>query len=394
MKLPPGISAALNVVVLAATILAAVLMPETPPNDGSIVDRAVKKFNSMRSVSAGRTRETEGYYEDLFKSSKRSVAVSAVVSGQWAANWTTWEFMSVQDKSMKRRGDFLYFELLPNLDLADIEGRLVTNSFGMADREYDRSRRTGFRRCALIGDSMARGLGSTPGANYESLLEDTLNTSRPNPAYEGYEILNFGVEAYRITQMVEVARTKAAEFSPDCYILVLSDLSVSRKWADHIWQMVADDIDLQYDFLKDVVRRAGIRPGDDAIATETKLEPYRFEVLRWALEEIRNQAAGHNAGLVLFLVPTVEDPATLAVAFQGVHDLARGIGLPTIDLLDTFGGLPDRTPFKINRVRDQHPNDRGHRLLFNRLVSRLAENDEAWSVLTGVGQDTSPGAGR
>ena len=124
------------------------------------------------------------------------------------------------------------------------------------------------------------------------------------------------------------------------------------------------------------------------------MEPYRFEVLRWALEEMRNQAAAQNAGLVVFLVPTAEDPATLAVAFQGVYDLTRGMGVPTVDLLDTFAGLPDRTPFRINRVRDLHPNDRGHRRLFNQLVSRLAGNPEAWSVLTGVGPDIPPGAGR
>ena len=203
------------------------------------------------------------------------------------------------------------------------------------------------------------------------------------------------MEAYRLTQMVEVVRTKAAEFSPDCYILVLSDLSVSRKWADHIWQMVADGIDLQYDFLKDVVRRAGVRPGDDVVTMEIKLEPYRFEILGWALEEIKDQGARQNADLVLLLVPTVTEPAILVPSFRGIHDLARDVsGCRRSTCWSTpFGGL-DPTLFKVDREWDFHPNDRGHRRLFDRLMSRLDENPEAWSVLTGVGPDNPPGARR
>lgn len=393
MRASSAISAGLNLAVLAGVILAAVVVPETPREDKTLVDRTVRKFNAMRRISGGREEETEGYYEDLFQSSRRSVAISAVVSGQWAAKWTTWEFKQVQESTMKRRSDFLYFELLPHLDVREVDGRLVTNSFGMADREYPTTRQAGFRRCAFIGDSMTRGLGSSPGANYESLLEDSLTAMGPNPEYQGYEFLNFGVEAYRLTQMVEVVRTKAAEFSPDCYIVVLSDLSVARKWADHIWQLVNDGIDLQYDFLKDVVKRAGLRAGDDAVALESRLAPYRPEILRWALGSIQAMAARQNAEVVVILVPNVSDEVALAESFRGMSDLTRSLGLATVDLLDTFAGIQNLTPYKVPRSGDSHPSDKGHRLLFERLLSRIQANPQAWQVFTGVREANGSGPG-
>jgi len=373
---------AINLTILAAVATAAALVPGDPDEPRTIHDRLIMKFNDMRQVSGGRVA-TEGYYEDLFQHSTRAVAVSALVSGNWAAKWNAWEFTAIRRSTTRRTGDYLHFELVPKLDVEELDGRLVTNSFGLADREYTRERRPGFRRVAFIGDSMTRGLGSTPGANYESLLEDALNARQPNPELDGYELLNFGVEGYRLTQMVEVVRTKAAAFSPDCYVVVLTDLSLTRKWADHIWQLVNDGVDLRYDFLRDLVKRARLRIGDDPITMETKLAPYRMETLRWALRTIRDSAAEQRADVVVLLMPVVSDPVAQAAAFQGVHQLTADLGLPAIDLLDTFVGIEDFIPYKTS-PGDIHPSNLGHRRLFERLVVRWENDSRAWHDLTGL----------
>ena len=373
---------AINVTVLSVIIAAAAVVPADPDETRSVVDRLVMKFNNMRQVSGGRT-QTEGYYEDLFQHSARSVAVSALVSGNWAAKWNSWEFTALRRLTTRKTGDYLYFELVPNLDVEELQGRLVTNSFGMADREYPKERRAGFRRVAFLGDSMTRGLGSTAGRNFESLLENELNAHIPNPNLQGYELLNFGVEGYRLTQMVEVVRSRAAAFSPDAYVIVLTDLSLARKWADHIWQLVNDGVDLRYDYLKDVVRRAKLRIGDDPLTMEAKLEPYRVETVRWALTMIRDSAAERGADVIVVLMPLVSDPAVQRAPFAGVEDLTRELGLPTIDLLDTYVGIDDLLPYKTS-PGDIHPSDLGHRLLFDRLLPRLQQNPRAWSILTGV----------
>jgi lysophospholipase L1-like esterase len=380
---------AINVAILSAVIAAAAIVPGNPDEPRSVVDRLVMKFNTMRQVGGGRT-QTEGYYEDLFQHSARSVAVNALVSGNWAAKWNAWEFTTLRRATTRKTNDYLYFELAPNLDVNEFKGRLVTNSFGMADREYPQERRHGFRRVAFVGDSMTRGLGSTPGHNYESLLEDALNRQVPTSHLKGYELLNFGVEGYRLTQMVEVVRTRAAAFSPDAYVIVLTDLSLRRKWADHIWQLVNDGIDLRYDFLKDIVKRARLRIGDDPFTMEAKLEPYRLDTIKWGLATIRDFAAEQDADVIVVLMPLVSDPRAQEAPFAHMHEFARQLNLPTIDLLDTFAGIEDLLPYKTS-PGDTHPSDLGHQRLFEKLVPRLRQDPRAWGILTGSAAGDSTG---
>jgi lysophospholipase L1-like esterase len=369
-------------VILAVVVTAALVVPPNPDEPRTFTDRLVMKFNAMRQVSVGRA-ETEGYYEDLFQHSTRAVAVNALVSGNWAAKWNSWEFTNIRRATTTKTGGYLYFELRPNIAVKEFNGRLVTNSFGMADREYSIERRAGFRRVAFIGDSMTRGLGSTPGLNYESLLENALNTKSPNPDLEGYEFLNFGVEGYRLTQMIEVVRTRAAVFAPDAYVLVLTDLSLTRKWADHVWQLVNDGIDLRYDFLKDLVQRANLRVGDDPITVEAKLEPYRAETIRWALTMIRDSALEQGAAVVVLLMPVVSNPAAQQAPFAGVAELTNELGLPTIDLLDTYVGIENLLPYKTS-PGDTHPSDLGHQHVFDHLMPRLEQHQRAWEIITGL----------
>jgi hypothetical protein len=144
---------------------------------------------------------------------------------------------------------------------------------------------------------------------------------------------------------------------------------------------VNDGVDLRYDLLKDVVRRARVRVGDDPITMETKLAPYRMETVRWGLQTMRDSAAEQGAKTVVLLMPVVTDPAAQAAAFEGAHQLTRELDLPTIDLLDSFVGIEDLLPYRV-RSGDGHPSDLGHRLLFERLLTRLESNPEAWQHLT------------
>jgi len=377
------VSAALNVVTLTLVLVAAVVVPAAPLDSGTLLDRVAQKFNATRHVDGSRQQATGGYYEDLFEQSSRAVAVNGLISGAWETNWTTWEFTHIRRTTTRQRGDFLYFDLLPNLDVPELNGRLVTNSFGMADKEYARARRPGIRRAAFIGDSMTRGLGSTPGHNYEARLEDTLNESLPVPGVNGYEFLNFGVEGYRLTQMVEVANVKVTEFSPDCYVIVLSDLGVARRWADHLWQLVSSGIDLKYAFLEQVVRDARLRPSDDPVTMEIKLAPYRMAVIRWALLTIKETASDSGADTLAVMVPQVIDPAGQAEAFQGIPELLAELDIPVIDALDAFVGIDDPVSYRTS-PGDTHPSDLGHEVLAAKMLERARANPEAWRMLAGT----------
>ncbi len=326
---------------------------------------------------------TAGYYEGLMNEGSRLSSMNRLVTDNRRPGW---EDRAQPDR--RETHDFLYYELVPNSDVPDYlddrsQYRLKTNSAGFADREYSRTRPDGVRRIALVGDSIARGQGAPFGANFESLLEDKLNEAHVTERVRGFEILNFAVGSYNITQLLESAVVKAAPYKPDTYVVALSDLSVYRRWGHHIALLMYSGIDLKYDYLRTMVREAGLSRNDPIGVFDAKLARFRLPTIRWALSELQAQATKQNARVVVLLVPTVDNPDALAEEFLGVRQIVQELGLPTIDLLDTFGGGIDRSAYRVSD-NDRHPNAAGHELLFKSLYARLLADPAAASAVLGV----------
>jgi lysophospholipase L1-like esterase len=240
----------------------------------------------------------------------------------------------------------------------------------------------GTRRIALVGDSLLRGMGAPFGSGFEPLLEQRLAAIDRPSGIERYELLNFGVAGYRITQLLEVALTEAPRFSPDVLVLALSDVSVFRAWGNHLACLVRDGIDPKYPFLEEVVERAGLC-ADDAFSTaEAKLAPFCEEVLRRVLETVRDRQRAEDRGFCVLLLPTVTDSTALEERFDAVRALLVELDIPTVDLLDTFAGEEDLDALRVS-AQDHHPNEAGHRRLADRLERRLRANPSMWALWTG-----------
>jgi lysophospholipase L1-like esterase len=368
---------------LLLLLLPAVLFPgEDDRADRPLAERALKRIRKDTLAPDAADQMTAGYYEDLFEHSSRTISTNRLITGKWATNWSRWKGLQMNPTNRRVDG-FLYYELEPNVDVPEFSGRLVTNRFGMADKEYTVERPHGVRRIAIIGDSVARGLGASAGANFESLLEDDLNELHPSPDVKEYQLLNFAVGGYRVTQMLYVVETKAPRFAPQAYMVVCSDLTVFRKWGDHIGQLVHDGIDLHYPWLRELAERADLRTDDDPSTLDAKLAPYRTDTVRWAMTRMREVAREDGADVIAVLVPTVGEPERIAERFQGVRELFRELDIPCIDLLDTFEGIDDLSPYRLGQY-NLHPSDAGHRLLEKKLLERLRENPRAWEIVTGV----------
>jgi lysophospholipase L1-like esterase len=321
--------------------------------DLSFIERVIRMMHDRNLNQNVADEEVAGYYEGLLAGRPTALLGNARESDVY-----------------RFRGDFLYYEPRPDLDVADYDDpvlRHVTNAHGLADREYPLEPTPGTRRIAVLGDSVTRGQGAPFGTGFEALLEDRLNAREPETAYE---LLNFSVTGYRLTQMVDVALEVAPRFSPDVYLVCLTRLSVSRKWGDHVAQLVYDGIDLKYPALRDLAAEAGIDPRDPPGTMDAKLAAVRLPALRWALSTMRDEAASRDAEMVVLLVPTASSPAALRDVFEGVPELLRELEIPTIDLLDTFGSEEDMTPFMVE-FGNIHPNEAGHRQIFEALTREL-----------------------
>jgi hypothetical protein len=117
----------------------------------------------------------------------------------------------------------LEYELRPG---SSYEG-VTINSAGLRDREYTRAKPPGVFRIAAIGDSVSFGLWVSQNASYPKQLEVLLNRRASDPAAPKtrFEVLNFGVTGYNVTQIVERLRTGVLDYDPDLivYGYVLND---------------------------------------------------------------------------------------------------------------------------------------------------------------------------
>ena len=223
-------------------------------------------------------------------------------------------------------------------------------------------------------------MGVPFGQNYEALLERRLNEEHGGSRYQRFEILTFSVSGYRITQLADLASVKVNRFQPDAYFPALTDF-VFRDWANHIWSLIDQGIDLKYEPLRDVVRRSGASREIGEAESRKRLQPYRLEVTRWVLQHIQ-KAAGPGVPVVIILTPTSDEQEVLERRFYSTKRLLQEFDFPVVDLLDTFDRVPDLVALRLAPM-DHHFNAEGHRVLFERLYRKLRENPEAWTSVVG-----------
>lgn len=107
----------------------------------------------------------------------------------------------------------LRYEFLPGA----VHAGLKINADGMRDRRYAVQKPPDTFRIACIGDSVCAGYQVAPCERFSTRLERLLNLHYGTPDRE-FEVLNFGVTGYNITQSVENLRVRALKYDPDAVI--------------------------------------------------------------------------------------------------------------------------------------------------------------------------------
>ena len=183
----------------------------------------------------------------------------------------------------------------------------------------------GTRRIVLLGSSLETGPGVSRDRNYGSLFERRLNADL-SPAH--FEVANLAVGGYKLTQVMDVALEDAPPLQPDVYILSLSELQTFRNWDEHLLQVIQQGLDPKYEFLRDTIRAAGVRREDDKLTILDELAPYRLEVIRQALLQIKSRAAQDHAFFLVILTPSLEDADWSTPAHGGRGRVCKLSGYP------------------------------------------------------------------
>jgi hypothetical protein len=291
---------------------------------------------------------------------------------------------NVQNRDFRLRDDFLRFEFEPRLRRQGATGLRVTNSFGMTSPEYGHEKPPNTRRIAWLGDSVSSGPW---GHSFERLLEERLNRDDRSAEVKQFQLLNFSVPGYVLLQEMFVALEKAPKFHPDVYIVQLDNQEIvgSRK---HLARQVVNGWDLRYDFLRRLVPQAGIKSTDDIGTAIVKLKPLFVPLTRSALEVIRDHTRAEGAQMIIVLIPIPVDPDIVAQDFDALHQATDGLGVPVIDVRETFRNANLRSLQAVPDV-DIHPNVKGHEMIYEDLYGKLRANHDAWTALTGAAAEST-----
>ncbi|HEY1799804.1 MAG TPA: GDSL-type esterase/lipase family protein [Terriglobales bacterium] len=312
-------------------------------------------------------RHTEGHYAPTL--------IERLTIGKLARD-------AVQQSGIYVYGGFEAYEGKPSLDLPNTtEGPIKTNSYGFFDYSHLTEPPPNTRRLAIFGDSVARGWGIPMDLRFTSLLDTQLNDAVPQ---QHFEVLNFAVSGYVLTETLNVVLEKAPKFRPDVYILVLTGLTASPDWGRHIAQLVRAGRGLKYNFLQNLATQANISDQDTTELSNWKLAPYREVILRKILLMIKSHVVHNSAQLLVVLVPTPENETMTELRFRPLRACLQGTDIPVIDLTDTFKGK-DLEALRMSWY-DGHPNAMGHRMIADNLYTKLRENPAAWAAITGEGE--------
>lgn len=144
------------------------------------------------------------------------VASRAIFSGKISYDVEMWRYA----RSLKiiGRTPGLRFEHRPNTKAHLMGVDVLINSDGLREREIPKSKPEGTIRIAVIGDSITFGWGVPQEQTYPRVMEKILNNRQSLPEGMKYEILNFGVGNYAITDVANMLEHKSLSYSPDLVI--------------------------------------------------------------------------------------------------------------------------------------------------------------------------------
>ncbi len=362
-------------VLVALLVLAALHLPMD-----SRVARTRDHLRSLELNSSDRHANAGGYYESIMNGDGGPDELTLALLGQ-PADWVKFDESGV---AAELPGDFLLFELKPNVDRMLYGARFTTNARGLRDRENDPllDQSKDLVRIALLGSSIDMGWGVETDKTYENRLEDWLNReAKRHGSSRRFVIENYAVAAYSPAQRWETYRRKVRERRPDLVLYSITRLD-ERLQEIHLTNILQGNFDPQFEPFSTALKRAGLdgdrlsRRPDGTLKDKRSVKLRLSEHLRPAITSAMSVMAGeiHDDGsdLIWLMIPRAslaDRPHERGTDVSHYHELAESLGIPLLDVMDAF----DRDDLLGLAIapRDDHPNAHGHKQIYRRLVDLI-----------------------
>ncbi|HKI19314.1 MAG TPA: SGNH/GDSL hydrolase family protein [Isosphaeraceae bacterium] len=357
--------------------------------------------DSARSRELNRSeRHAAGYYEGLISGNDVSDLPSGEPSLELIGKPSGWVRFREPGLVHYLDDDFLQFELKPMVRRTLFGQPFLTNAFGMHDDPVTIEKPEGTLRIAVLGSSMDMGWGVRYQDTYINQLQEWLDAHAArkglSPARR-FEVLNFAVAAYSPMQRLETLRRKVLAFHPDLVIYSATTLD-TRLMEIHLCEMLRKNVDLKYDFLREVTAVAEASNHDLRVDSEgeiinkkglkSKLRPLYWGLYDTTLGAIAAECRTAGLPLVMVIIPRVgkaDVPSARAEPVARLKAIASHYGLTVFDLSDTFDEFEPAT-LEI-AASDDHPNAVGHRRLFQALARAVVRDQELYHLLFTTDQE-------
>ncbi|MGO9597714.1 MAG: SGNH/GDSL hydrolase family protein [Isosphaeraceae bacterium] len=364
------------------------------PERWPVLRSVIASARSPELNRAEREIHAAGYYEGLIGGGEGPEGARGELALRLLGKPNGWVRFNDAKVSRRLTGDFLQFELLPNIRQTLFGQPFVTNSHGMHSAEITLEKPKGTFRIAVLGASMDMGWGVTYEQTYSHQLGEWLCDHARRLGYgpkRRFEVLNFAVAAYSPLQRLETLRRKAMAFHPDL-VLYSATMLDQRLMEIHLCDVFREGVVPTDEFLKSTVARAGIGPEELRVDAEGRLVhkeliKARLKACYWELYDatlgaIAGECRAAGVPLLIVIIPRVgkaDAPLARAEPVARLKAIACRQALPVFDLSDTFDRY-DPASLEI-AAWDDHPNSLGHRRLFLALARSLAADAQFYRLL-------------
>jgi hypothetical protein len=199
---------------------------------------------------------------------------------------------------------------------------------------------------------------------FEAVLERRLNAEGGE---ERWEILNFAVGGYTLTDQVALCRHRIFDFEPDTVIYVAHTGTKERE-LDRLAEYFADGAAEGSDVLRDFRGAVLVNPDLPVAEIRRQLRGDWSALVDWGYREIVAACRSCGAEPVHVFLPKIRQ-MELEPADRELIEAAERAGFRSIVLESVYGNW-DGAAIQV-APWDFHPNALGHRLIAEALFARL-----------------------
>jgi lysophospholipase L1-like esterase len=338
-----------------------------------------------------RDQHAAGYYVHLIDGDPASNGhdqVALRLLGQ-PPEWT--DFYSIDPLDYLPRNP-RQFQLKPGISRVAFGKPFTTNSLGLRDRHADPIPHPGVFRIAILGSSIDMGWGVGDTETYEHHLENWLNQQAETRGLpRRFEVLNCAMAAHSPYHRLLTYQHALRAWQPDL-ILYAATLIDARLLEIHLLGLIGEHVPTSSQAIAKALDQLGLpaypeprmRPLTplDRKYLKQALQPLLDPLADQLIAELAAATRAEGDHLAILLVPRASDHAhspQRGRTQSRLAALAIQLQIPFIDLSTTFDAT-EQVEIAV-APWDDHPNARGHVLLFHRLAQALLTQPELSALL-------------